>query len=143
MIKNLKILTLIIYQKKDDLSFERILNVPKRSIGDTTLKLINETAKKNSFSLEEASKFLIEMNKIKPKTKIGLTSLLNLLEKWRVDLNIKKIENIGKVKPIIGIKPLGEFKLLDYKNIKNNNILEKNNIKTKISAILSEIANDE
>ena len=46
----------VIYQKKDDLSFERILNVPKRSIGDTTLKLINETAKKNITNLEDASR---------------------------------------------------------------------------------------
>ena len=30
----------------DDLSFERIINVPKRSIGDTTIKLISEFAKK-------------------------------------------------------------------------------------------------
>ena len=67
----------------DDLSFERIINVPKRSIGDTTIKLISEFAKKNKCTLEIASKKLIEFNKIKPKTKIGLLSLLNLLDKWR------------------------------------------------------------
>ena len=54
----------------DDLSFERI-NVPKRSIGDTTIKTISEFAKKNSCSLEIAAK-TIELNKIKPKTKLGL-----------------------------------------------------------------------
>ena len=32
------------------------------------------------------------MNKIKPKTKVGLASLLNLLEKWRYELK-KKINN--------------------------------------------------
>ena len=56
----------------DDLSFERIINVPKRSIGDTTVKIINEFAKRNKCSLEVASTKLIEENKIKPKTKIGL-----------------------------------------------------------------------
>ena len=70
----------------DDLSFERIINVPKRSVGDTTIKTIAEFAKKNSCPLEIASRKLIELNKIKPKTKIGLSSLLNLLEKWRYDL---------------------------------------------------------
>ena len=73
----------------DDLSFERIINVPKRSIGDTTIKNISEFAKNNLFSLEVASRKLIEMNKIKPKTKIGLMSLLNLLDKWRRDLKNK------------------------------------------------------
>ncbi len=78
-----------INQPMDDLSFERIINVPKRSIGDTTIKNISEFAKKNKCSLEVAAKKLIEENKIKPKTKIGLNSLLNLLEKWRFDLKKK------------------------------------------------------
>ena len=68
-----------IHQPMDDLSFERIINVPKRSIGDTTIKIISEFAKINSFSLETASRKLLEMNKIKPKTKVGLNSLLKLL----------------------------------------------------------------
>ena len=122
----------IIYQKKDDLSFERILNVPKRSIGDTTLKLINETAKKNSFSLEEASKFLIEMNKIKPKTKIGLNSLLNLLEKWRVDLNIKKINHIKLLQLVLDESGYSQM-LKNKKDLENENRLE--NIKELLNAM--------
>ena len=66
-----------IHQPMDDLSFERIINVPKRSIGDTTIKIISEFAKKNNCSLEIASRKLIELNKIKPKTKLELISLLN------------------------------------------------------------------
>ena len=57
-----------VFQPQDDLAFERILNVPKRSIGDTTVKAINNFAKLNKCSLEVASKHLIEQNKIKPKT---------------------------------------------------------------------------
>ena len=40
----------IIFQKKDDLAFERIVNNPKRSIGDTTMKQINDYAKKINFA---------------------------------------------------------------------------------------------
>ena len=36
----------IIYQGKDDLSFERIINNPKRSIGNNTLKTIHDYSKK-------------------------------------------------------------------------------------------------
>ena len=78
-----------IYQPMDDLSFERIVNVPKRSIGDTTIKIISEFSKKNNFSLEIGAKKLLELNKIKPKTKVGLISLLNLLDKWRNQLKNK------------------------------------------------------
>ena len=122
----------IIFQKKDDLSFERILNVPKRSIGDTTLKLIIETAKKNSCSFEDASKYLIEINKIKPKTKIGLTSLLSLLVKWRNDLNIKKINHIKLLQLILDESGYSQM-LKNKKDLENENRLE--NIKELLNAM--------
>ena len=36
----------LVYQEKDDLAFERIVNNPKRSIGDSSIKSIHEFAKK-------------------------------------------------------------------------------------------------
>ena len=80
----------IIFQKKDDLAFERIVNTPKRSVGDTTIKQISEYAKKYKLCLEDASFKMIEMNEIKPKAKIGLLTILNLISKWRKDLFTKK-----------------------------------------------------
>ena len=122
----------VIYQKKDDLSFERILNVPKRSIGDTTLKLINETAKKNITNLEDASRFLLENNKIKPKTKIGLSNLLNLLLKWRNDLNIKKINHVKLLQLILDESGYSQM-LKNKKDLENENRLE--NIKELLNAM--------
>ena len=46
---------------------------------------------KNSLCLEVSAKEMIEKNLIKPKTKIGLSSFLRFLEKWRNDLKIKKL----------------------------------------------------
>ena len=80
----------IIFQKKDDLAFERIVNTPKRSIGDTTIKKISEYARKYKLCLEDASLKMIEMNEIKPKAKIGLLKILNLIAKWRKNLLSKK-----------------------------------------------------
>ena len=71
----------LINQERDDLAFDRIVNNPKRSIGETTIKQIHEFSKKNSLSLELSSKKLIELNLIKPKTKIGLNSFLILFTK--------------------------------------------------------------
>ena len=39
----------LIYQGKDDLAFERIVNNPKRSIGESTVKLFHEYSKKILF----------------------------------------------------------------------------------------------
>ena len=41
----------LVFQEKDDLAFERIVNNPKRSVGESTLKLIHDFSKKNSLSL--------------------------------------------------------------------------------------------
>ena len=80
----------IINQKNDDLAFERIINVPKRSVGDSTLKLLHEWGRKNKKSLEDSTVELLQLDKIKPKTKLGLVKILNLFNKWRFDLKKKK-----------------------------------------------------
>lgn len=80
----------IVNQKNDDLAFERIINVPKRSIGDSTIKQLYEWGRKNKKSLEDSANELLQLNKIKPKTKLGLVGILNLFNKWRTDLKIKK-----------------------------------------------------
>ena len=120
-----------ISQPLDDLSFERIINVPKRSIGDTTIKIIVEFAKKNNFSMETASRKLIELNKIKPKTKIGLNSLLNLLDKWRYELR-KKINHNKLLQTVLDESGYSEM-LKSNKNLESESRLE--NIKELLNAM--------
>ena len=120
-----------IQQPLDDLSFERIINVPKRSIGDTTIKVISEFAKQNNYSMEMSSKKLIELNKIKPKTKVGLSSLLNLLEKWRFEL--KKNINHNKLLQIVLDESGYSEMLKNKKDLENENRLE--NIKELLNAM--------
>ena len=80
----------IVNQKNDDLAFERIINVPKRSVGDSALKLLHEWGRRNKKSLEDSAVELLQLDKIKPKTKLGLVKILNLFNKWRSDLKKKK-----------------------------------------------------
>ena len=121
----------IIYQTKDDLAFERIVNVPKRSVGDTTIKQIAEYAKQNNFSYYEASKKLIELNKIKPKTKIGLSIILNLIEKWKKDFH-NKINHIKILQMILDESGYSQM-LKNKKDLENENRIE--NIKELLSAM--------
>ena len=122
----------LIHQEKDDLAFERIVNNPKRSIGDTTLKTVHEYAKENSLSLEKASIKMIEQNLIKPKTKIGLGFFLNSLSKWRNDLFIKKISHIKLLQIVLDESGYSAM-LKNKKDIDNENRLE--NIKELLSAM--------
>ena len=122
----------IVNQNKDDLAFERIVNVPKRSVGDSTFKQISEYSKKNNFSFEKSSKKLIELNQIKPKTKIGLSAFLNLLQKWRNDYFIKKISHIKLLQTILDESGYSNI-LKNKKDLENENKLE--NIKELIVAM--------
>jgi DNA helicase-2/ATP-dependent DNA helicase PcrA len=122
----------LIHQEKDDLAFERIVNNPKRSIGDTTLKTVHEFAKENNLNLEVASIKMIEKNLIKPKTKIGLSFFLNFLNKWRNDLTIKKISHIKLLQVVLDESGYSAM-LKNKKDVDNENRLE--NIKELLSAM--------
>ena len=121
----------IVNQPRDDLSFERIVNVPKRSIGESTIKTIYDYSKKNGYSLEDGSKKMIELNLIKPKPKIGLNSFLNLLDKWRFDLR-KKINHVKLLQIILDESGYSQM-LKDKKDLENENRLE--NIKELLNAM--------
>ena len=122
----------LIHQPKDDLAFGRIVNNPKRAIGESTIKLIHEFSNTNTVSLEIASKKLIEENLIKPKTKIGLSSFLFLMDKWRNDINIKKINHVKLLQLVLDESGYSSM-LKNKKDLENENKLE--NIKELLSAM--------
>ena len=122
----------LIYQEKDDLAFERIVNNPKRSIGESTIKSIHEYSKKQKICLENSSRKMIQENLIKPKAKIGLSSFLDLLSKWRSDLKIKKVNHVKLLQIILDESGYSAM-LKNKKDLENENRLE--NIKELLSAM--------
>ncbi len=122
----------LIHQEKDDLALERIINNPKRAIGDTTLKQIHDFAKENNLSLEKASIKMLEQNLIKPKAKIGLNFFINALNKWRYDLNIKKFNHIKLLQLVLDESGYSAM-LKNKKDLENEGRLE--NIKELLSAM--------
>ena len=122
----------LIYQNKDDLAYERIVNNPKRSIGDSTLKTIHDYQKKHSLSLEISSRKMMQENLFKPKTKIGLSSFLNLLTKWRSEIEIKKINHVKLLQIVLDESGYSSM-LKNKKDLENENKLE--NIKELLSAM--------
>ena len=122
----------LIHQEKDDLAFERIVNNPKRAIGDSTLKNIHEFAKENNLNLERASVKMLEQNFIKPKAKIGLGFFINSLNKWRNDLEIKKSNHVKLLQIVLDESGYSAM-LKNKKDLDNENRLE--NIKELLSAM--------
>lgn len=73
----------LIFNPDDSQSFKRIVNVPKRSIGDTTVKRLQDFADREDISLFEAVKRIEEDGEIPPRTRAKLTEFAELIRKFR------------------------------------------------------------
>ena len=89
----------LINQTNDDLSFERIVNKPKRSIGDSSLKKIHDYARMKDLSLFDASQEILKENILKPKTVQNLKNFLIHIHSWKV--NAKKIDHITLLENVL------------------------------------------
>jgi len=67
---------------EDDLSFLRIVNKPRRGMGDKAIQALTITARKQGVSLARAAQMLLETDEIKGKARTGLTQFLDGLMRW-------------------------------------------------------------
>ncbi len=73
----------VINQPADDLAFERIVNVPRRGLGDATIKQLHDHARARRMPLTEAARAMVETDELKPKPRGSLRDLLAAFERWR------------------------------------------------------------
>jgi DNA helicase-2/ATP-dependent DNA helicase PcrA len=73
----------VINSPADDLAFERIVNVPKRGLGDATVQMLHEFARKRRIPLSEAAAAVVETDELKPKARSSLRALLESFVRWR------------------------------------------------------------
>jgi DNA helicase-2/ATP-dependent DNA helicase PcrA len=73
----------VIAQPADDLAFERIVNVPKRGLGDATVQMLHDFARKQRIPLSEAAAALSATDEMKPKPRLALRDLMAGFERWR------------------------------------------------------------
>lgn len=66
----------------DDLAFERIVNVPKRGLGDATLQLLHNYARSTGVPLMEAARAMVETDELRPKPRQTLRDLLTSFTRW-------------------------------------------------------------
>jgi DNA helicase-2/ATP-dependent DNA helicase PcrA len=72
----------VINQPADDLAFERIVNVPRRGLGDATLKQLHDHARARRVPLTEAARAIVETDELKPKPRASLRALLDSFARW-------------------------------------------------------------
>ena len=73
-----------VHSPTDDLAFERIVNVPRRGLGDATVQLLHDHARKRRIPLTAAAQAVIETDELKPKPRGALRDLLAAFDRWRV-----------------------------------------------------------
>ncbi len=77
----------LIYNPNDSQSLKRIINVPRRSIGDTTIRHLQTFADENDLSLYQAILRLDEEENIQPRTKVKLQDFVKLIENFQAVQN--------------------------------------------------------
>jgi DNA helicase-2/ATP-dependent DNA helicase PcrA len=73
----------VIQQPDDDLAFERIVNKPKRGLGDATVQLLHRVARAGGISLHRAAAELSTTDELKPRARSTLAGLIADFARWR------------------------------------------------------------
>jgi len=73
----------LIQSEDDDLAFERIVNTPKRGIGDTTVSRLLQLARKEDVSASLAARGLVNTDEFAARTRTALSNFLRDLDRWR------------------------------------------------------------
>ncbi|HJU32878.1 MAG TPA: 3'-5' exonuclease, partial [Hyphomicrobiaceae bacterium] len=81
----------------NDLKFERIINVPKRGLGDTSLKRVTELARARGITLYQAAREIIETEELTGKARKSLTDLVAAFERWRGQIETMKHTELAEL----------------------------------------------
>jgi DNA helicase-2/ATP-dependent DNA helicase PcrA len=73
----------VVAQPADDLAFERIVNLPRRGIGEATLKLLHDRARAGRMPLIDAAEDIVETDELAARTRTALRDLLASFTRWR------------------------------------------------------------
>ena len=73
----------LVRSESDDLAFERVVNTPKRGIGDTSVQKIAVMARSARVSMAEAARLMTQTDEIRGKARTSLTVFLRDLARWR------------------------------------------------------------
>ena len=117
----------LIQQKNDDIAFERIINNPKRSIGDSTLKKLHDLSRVKNKNLFDTADEILNEDELKPKTKESLKQFIRLVKTWtklseqldHVQLLERVLDESGYTQMLINEKsPEAEARLENLKELR-------------------------
>ncbi len=81
----------------NDLKFERIVNVPKRGLGDTSIKRVHDLARARQVPMVQAAREIAETEEIGAKARRSLADLLRMFERWRGQIDSMKHTELAEL----------------------------------------------
>ncbi len=72
----------LVCQPADDLAFERIVNTPKRGLGDTTIRNLHDYARARDIPMLAAAADMVETDELKPKARKALFDVVADFKRW-------------------------------------------------------------
>ncbi|HEU4987373.1 MAG TPA: UvrD-helicase domain-containing protein, partial [Rhizobiaceae bacterium] len=73
----------VVAQGADDLAFERIVNVPKRGLGEAAIRQIHDVARLRRVPMLQAARDLVGTEDLKPKPRAALRNVVESFERWQ------------------------------------------------------------
>ncbi len=77
----------IVAQPADDLALERIVNVPRRGLGDATVQAVHRLARARGVPLVEAMRAIVETDELKPAARNAAKRLVGDFDRWRAKMS--------------------------------------------------------
>lgn len=74
----------LIEQPEDSLAFERIINTPKRGLGDASLQVVHMASRAQGLSLFNGARTVLETDELKPKARKALGAFVEDVDRWRM-----------------------------------------------------------
>lgn len=131
----------LINNTKDDLAFERIINVPKRGIGDKKVQSIKEYAKLNNCSLFKAASEMIKTDNIKQ-----LEDFIFMINLLHAELRVPDFNLVNFVQKVIQLSGYTKIINSEFEKETKENVMQlissmaEYEIGTSLDQYLQEIA---
>ncbi|HUG61777.1 MAG TPA: 3'-5' exonuclease, partial [Methylomirabilota bacterium] len=87
----------LVSQPADDLAFERIVNTPRRGIGETSVRTLHDYARRNAVPLLQASRDLVATEEFAGRTRVPLNAFVDSIDRWRDQLDALKHTDLAEL----------------------------------------------
>jgi DNA helicase-2/ATP-dependent DNA helicase PcrA len=77
----------VVAQGADDLALERIINTPKRGLGEAAIRQVHDYARARDISMLDAAADLVQTEELKPKPRSAMREVVENFQRWQAQID--------------------------------------------------------